>query len=292
LLCPLYVRYRTHGGAFRFLDDTNAGAMVTVDSFADDSAARCPGLLTAQDRRMDQRENLAPEREAKDSGADGGALDQHERHEARLRARPFSRVPRHIGVIPDGNRRWAEGRGSPRREGYASGVLPGVRLLDFCRELGLEELSIYGFTKENARRPPDQVQAFRNACVEFSRQAIDAGAALHVIGDSESSAFPAELRAYTTGRTAGEIRVNLLVNYGWQWDVATMQQTGDFASKLATRIDLVVRWGGRCRLSGFLPMQCAYADVHVIDTLWPAMRLEEFVAALHWYGDQDVTLGG
>jgi undecaprenyl diphosphate synthase len=71
-----------------------------------------------------------------------------------------------------------------------------------------------------------------------------------------------------------------------------MQQTGDFASKLATRIDLVVRWGGRCRLSGFLPMQCAYADVHVIDTLWPAMRLEEFVAALHWYGDQDVTLGG
>ncbi|HYG56203.1 MAG TPA: undecaprenyl diphosphate synthase family protein, partial [Burkholderiales bacterium] len=58
------------------------------------------------------------------------------------------------------------------------------------------------------------------------------------------------------------------------------------------RIDLVVRWGGRCRLSGFLPIQCAYADIFVIEALWPDMREEQFLEALRWYERQDVTLGG
>ena len=208
------------------------------------------------------------------------------------RDRPFTRMPRHVGIIPDGNRRWAEGRGSPRRDGYAAGILPGIRLLVLCRDLGIEELSVYGFTKENVRRPADQVQAFREACVDFCRRAIDAGAALHVVGDSDSSVFPPELRPYTQARTAGEIRFNLLVNYGWQWDLAAMQKTGKLASALATRIDLIVRWGGRRRLSGFLPVQSAYADIHVIDTLWPDMRADEFIAALRWYEHQDITLGG
>ena len=63
-------------------------------------------------------------------------------------------------------------------------------------------------------------------------------------------------------------------------------------SASGSRIDLVVRWGGRRRLSGFLPMQCAYADFSVIDTLWPDMDEDELAGALDWYGAQDVTLGG
>jgi undecaprenyl diphosphate synthase len=208
------------------------------------------------------------------------------------RDRPFSRMPRHVGIIPDGNRRWAEARGAPRREGYAAGILPGMRLLAQCRDLGIAEASVYGFTKENVRRPADQVQAFRDACIDFCRRAVDEGAALHVIGDADSAVFPDELRPYTGRRSAGQIRVNLLVNYGWQWDLAAMQQTGKLASALATRIDLVVRWGGRRRLSGFLPVQCAYADIYVIDTLWPQMGPDEFVDALRWYEKQDITLGG
>ncbi len=64
------------------------------------------------------------------------------------------------------------------------------------------------------------------------------------------------------------------------------------ASAAVSRIDLVVRWGGRRRLSGFLPVQCAYADFYVIDTLWPDSHPEEFIDALTWYQAQDVTLGG
>lgn len=204
--------------------------------------------------------------------------------------RVFRRLPRHVGIIPDGNRRWAAVRGAAKRTGYAAGVPPGLRLLRLCLELGLEEVSVYGFTKENVHRPSDQVQAFRAACVQWCAQAVGEGAALQVIGDVESSAFPAELRQYAERRPQGDLRVNLLVNYGWQWDVSTLPRA--LRSCGATRLDLVVRWGGRRRLSGFLPIQCAYADIYVIDSLWPDMCEEEFLAALRWYERQEVTMGG
>lgn len=200
------------------------------------------------------------------------------------------RVPRHIGLIPDGNRRWAQARGSARREGYAAGITPGLRLMDQCRWLGIEELSIYGFTKENVHRPADQVRAFREACVEYAMRAIEAGAALCVIGDTASRLFPLELQAHAQARSPGDLRVNLLVNYGWQWDLAGLPAR--LRSEHASRVDLVVRWGGRNRLSGFLPVQCAYADIYVVDTLWPDMHPDELIAALEWYANQDVTLGG
>jgi undecaprenyl diphosphate synthase len=180
-----------------------------------------------------------------------------------------------------------------------------LRLLALCRELGIEEASVYGFTKENVRRPSEQVQAFRDACVEFARQAVEVGAALHVIGDAASPVFPEALIPYAESRSPGDIRVNLLVNYGWQWDLYTgferARRGGPLpysalpqalASGQASRVDLVVRWGGRRRLSGFLPVQCAYADLYVVDTLWPDMHPEEFLRALRWYERQDVTLGG
>jgi len=200
--------------------------------------------------------------------------------------RAFKRLPRHIGVIPDGNRRWSVARGGEKRDGYEAGVAPGLRLLRLCRALGIGEVSVYGFTKENVHRPPDQVRAFCRACVDMCREIVNAGMALQVVGDTASALCPEELRAYAAARSCGDVRVNVLVNYGWQWDVARMH------SASIPRIDLVVRWGGRCRLSGFLPIQCAYADIFVIEALWPDMREEQFLEALRWYERQDVTLGG
>jgi undecaprenyl diphosphate synthase len=168
-------------------------------------------------------------------------------------------------------------------------VPPGLALLKLCERLGIEETSVYGFTKENVKRPGDQVRAFRDACVDFAEKAIRAGAALYVVGDSSSPVFPDALRPYTKERSVGGIRVNLLANYGWQWDLGGGTE---LRSSQASRVDLVVRWGGRRRLSGFLPVQSAYADIYVIDTLWPDMRPEEFIEALRWYEQQDVTLGG
>jgi undecaprenyl diphosphate synthase len=217
----------------------------------------------------------------------------------------FTRIPRHVSFIPDGNRRWAEARGLTRPAGYAHGIAAGIRLLDECRALGISEVSVYGFTKENVRRPSDQVEAFRTACTEFALRAVAHGAALRAIGDADSAVFPPGLRPFARARSSGDLRVNLLVNYSWQWDLfSAIEQAcsngglsySTFPKALASaelpRVDLVVRWGGRRRLSGFLPVQCAYADFYVTDTLWPDSRPEEFLDALEWYQEQDITMGG
>ena len=153
------------------------------------------------------------------------------------------------------------------------------------------------------RRPADQVAAFREACVGFALGAVEAGAGLLVVGDADSPLFPDPLRPFAGARCPGTPRFNLLVNYGWQWDVRAgfaraksrrgpKDPLDALASSSVSRVDLVVRWGGRRRLSGFLPIQCAYADFSVVETLWPDMRPEELLGALEWYGRQDVTLGG
>src|SRR5690606_32406382 len=108
----------------------------------------------------------------------------------------FARIPRHVSFIPDGNRRWADERGLERGAGYAQGIERGIRLLGLCRDVGIEEVSIYGFTKENVRRPSDQVEAFREACTEFGMRAVAAGVALRAVGDVKSAMFPPGLRAY------------------------------------------------------------------------------------------------
>lgn len=214
-----------------------------------------------------------------------------------------SRVPRHVGFIPDGNRRWALARGLQKGAGYLAGIEPGLRLLEICRGLGIQEVTAYGFTKENVRRPTAEVEAFRSACAEFGLRAVEHGAALLALGDATSRVFPEALRPFSHDRSPGTIRFNLLVNYGWRWDLEAGRRGSESAadgrdathalgSHQVSRIDLVVRWGGRSRLSGFLPIQCAYADLFIVDALWPDMRPDEFNEALRWYRTQEITLGG
>jgi undecaprenyl diphosphate synthase len=215
----------------------------------------------------------------------------------------FKRLPEHIGVIPDGNRRWAAGRGLPKEAGYALGVPPGFELYELCRALGIKELTLYGFTQDNTKRPAIQTAAFRRACVDSVLGLTKRDAALRVVGKTDSNLFPEELLPYAQERKVfgkGSIRVNLLVNYGWHWDLDQAAScSGDqpeFSRRLASRdisrIDLVIRWGGRRRLSGFLPVQSVYADFFIRDDLWPDFRPEHLFEALRWYEVQDVTLGG
>ena len=212
------------------------------------------------------------------------------------------RVPRHIGVIPDGNRRWAKGAGLEKQEGYAHGLQPGLEVLRLARQAGVEELTYYGFTTDNCGRPGEQVRAFTRACVEAVELVASEPVSLLVVGDSKARAFPQELLPYTTRRqlNGGGMRVNFLVNYGWEWDLAGLASPGasrpaicrQLRSHDVSRVNLVIRWGGMRRLSGFLPVQVVYADFYVVDRLWPDFREEDFWQALEWYQKQDVTLGG
>lgn len=218
----------------------------------------------------------------------------------------LKRVPKHIGVIPDGNRRWAERQGMRKEEGYAYGIQPGSDLCELCVELGIEEVTLYGFTQDNTKRPPEQRQAFQLACVESVRRIVKRDTALLVVGDHASPMFPEELKPYTTRTVCGRglLKVNFLVNYDWHWDLSQAAANGNGAGRSrktfvesigsadVSRIDLIIRWGGRRRLSGLLPVQSVYSDFYIIDEYWPDFRPEQLFEALRWYESQDVTLGG
>jgi undecaprenyl diphosphate synthase len=219
----------------------------------------------------------------------------------------FQRIPGHIGVIPDGNRRWAVKNGLSKEAGYERGLEPGLKLYEMCVDLGIKELTFYGFTQDNTKRPSVQRKAFQKACIDAVKMLANRDASLLVIGDFNSPSFPPELTPYTRRHTFGRdlIRVNFLVNYGWKWDLnyakdqvfsgngtSTKNLVESIASADISRIDLIIRWGGRMRLSGFLPVQSIYSDFFVVDELWPDFKPEHFYEALGWYETQDVTLGG
>lgn len=217
----------------------------------------------------------------------------------------MTRIPKHIGIIPDGNRRWAVARGLAKHAGYKAGLPPALKLLRLCKEVGIEEVTTYGFTQENTKRTEEQRRAFQKACVDGVEIIKNEDARLLVVGDTGSPMFPRELLPYTKRTTfgTGKIKVNFLVNYGWQWDLKALsahhQTNGErtnivsmLQSSDVSRIDLIIRWGGRRRLSGFLPVQSVYADIYVIDAYWPDFKPEHFYGALDWYQRQDITLGG
>lgn len=202
------------------------------------------------------------------------------------------RIPKHIGIIPDGNRRWAKDKGLEKEDGYAFGLEPGLKLLQTAQKYGVQELTYYGFTVDNCKRPQKQVEAFSRACVEAVKMIEDEKVKVYVVGNTKSPCFPKELLPYTflensTENDSEVMKVNFLVNYGWEWDMKN-----DWVSKKIPRVDMVIRWGGMCRLSGFLPLQTVYSDFYIIKDLWPDFKEEHFESALNWYQKQDVTLGG
>ena len=208
-----------------------------------------------------------------------------------MEATMTQRIPKHIGIIPDGNRRWAKNRGLQKEDGYAYGLQPGLQLLRLAQKYNIPEVTYYGFTVDNCKRPKEQVRAFSNACVQAVKMISQENAKLHVIGNTDSACFPTQLLPYVNVKRqpaqSGQTTVNFLVNYGWEWDMKN-----GWASHDIPRIDLIIRWGGMRRLSGFLPLQTVYADFYIVDDLWPDFQEKQFQDALQWYQKQDITLGG
>ena len=111
------------------------------------------------------------------------------------------RIPNHIGIIPDGNRRWAQKKGLEKKDGYKSGLNPGLELYKICRDKGVKEITYYGFTTDNTKRPAEQRAAFTNACVQAVKMLSKQDAELLVLGNTDSKMFPDELLPYTERHT-------------------------------------------------------------------------------------------
>ena len=103
------------------------------------------------------------------------------------------RIPNHIGLIRDGNRRWDKNKGLEKQDGYNFGLEPGLKFLKLAKEYGIKEVTYYGFTTDNCKRPKIQIEAFRKSCVDAVNIIAKEDISLLVIGNSNSTMFPKEL---------------------------------------------------------------------------------------------------
>lgn len=238
---------------------------------------------------------------------------------ARSASSPDSAVPRHVALVMDGNGRWAHQRRMPRFLGHKQGVDTLVRVIDLFADRGVEYLTVFAFSSENWKRPPEEVSSLMGLVLVAVSRYLDKlahdGVRIRIIGDRET--VSAQLRqAWTEAeeRTRHNRRIALTVafNYGGRWDIlqACRQALAEglapqdldeawLAQRLALSFapdpDLFIRTGGEMRVSNFLLWQAAYAELFFTDCLWPDFGSVQVDAALQAYARRERrfgTLGG
>lgn len=206
-------------------------------------------------------------------------------------------IPRHIGIIMDGNGRWAERRGLPRKEGYAAGLAALRKVLGRAAERGVETVTVYAFSTENFARPEEEIRAIVKVADAFDR-GYDGDMRVSYMGDIYAFGDEfAEGVECVEARTAGNpgLRLNIAFGYGGRADIVNAAKRAadkgdfteeDFAANLSSAglppLDLVIRSGGEKRLSGFMLYEAAYAELWFTDALWPDFdgdALDEAIAS-------------
>lgn len=230
------------------------------------------------------------------------------------------RIPAHIGVIMDGNGRWAKARGLSRSEGHRAGVEAVRRIVELGIEYGVDCLTLFAFSSENWKRPPDEVRFLfgllrRFVASDLSRL-MRQNVRVRIIGDRESleRGLQSIIEEVETN-TADNTGLNLVIafNYGAKFEIAsavraiaTKAAAGELdpatidenllAAHLSTSDlpdpDLILRTSGEMRLSNFLLWQSAYAELVFVEEYWPDFDESVFVRALKTFTDRNRRFGG
>ncbi len=232
--------------------------------------------------------------------------------------REQSGVPRHIAIILDGNGRWAKKRGLPRTAGHAAGAETFRKIATYCKDIGVEYLTVYAFSTENWRRPENEVSTIMKLLGNYLHEAIDTMERDHirmkVFGDTE--ALSPELRALVAktdeiSKRYEGFQANICLNYGGRDEIvhAARRYAEDYAAGKVAELDearfgsylysagvpdpdLLIRPGGEQRLSNFLLWQCAYAEFYFTDVLWPDFSPAELDKAIAVFRSRDRRYGG
>jgi len=198
------------------------------------------------------------------------------------------RLPRHIAIIMDGNGRWALRRALPRTAGHAAGAETFRRVAAYCKDIGIEYLTVYAFSTENRQRPPEEVSAIMELLEKYLHESIAKmerdRVRMKFLGDL-SILSPALLdligQTEEISKRFDGVQVNICLNYGGRDEILRAaelysknnNENNGFESYLYTAgipdPDLIIRPGGEKRLSNFLLWQAAYAELYFTDTLWP-----------------------
>lgn len=228
-------------------------------------------------------------------------------------------LPRHVGIIMDGNGRWAERQHKPRVWGHKKGVDAVRRAVSFCRKLNIPSLTLFAFSSENWRRPEDEVSSLMELFMFVLSKEIKLlhrnQVKLKIIGDTSrfSSSLQskiAEAEALTAANTG--MTLNVCANYGGRWDIANaarqlaeqvkagLIEPADVTEQAMNpliqmsdqaELDLLIRTGGDIRISNFLLWQAAYAELCFIDTLWPDFDEQVFADAIASFVSRERRFG-
>lgn len=227
--------------------------------------------------------------------------------------------PRHVGVIMDGNGRWAQRRGLPRTAGHKAGVEALRGLVKAAPELGIEVLTTYAFSTENWTRPKDEVDFLMFLIVEYCRREVqslhESGVRINAIGrlaDLPTLQREEIHRAMEVTRDNTRLVLNLAINYGGHAELVDMVRAisrrvaaGEIgpdqidealvSQHLYTaglpNLDLVIRTAGEMRLSNFLLWQASYSEFWVTDVAWPDFTREHLEQALRDFKRRDRRFG-
>lgn len=231
---------------------------------------------------------------------------------------PVNGVPRHIAIILDGNGRWAKKRGLPRTAGHAVGAETFRKIATYCKNIGVEYLTVYAFSTENWSRPQDEVGTIMKLLGKYLQEAIDTMERDHikmkVLGNVEGLAPELQEMVKKTEEISQRyegFQANICLNYGGRDEIlrAAERYAKDYANGRAQELteevfhsymfsadipdpDLLIRPGGEQRISNFLLWECAYAEFYFTDVLWPDFGPEELDKAIAEFRRRDRRYGG
>lgn len=217
---------------------------------------------------------------------------------------------KHIGVIMDGNGRWAKAHGLARKEGYMAGLSALINAIDIFRNKGVEVLTVYAFSTENWKRNPEEIDAVFRAVAAFCENpikdcAISFSGNLKTLPEKYQTLFE---EASKKRSDSDNILLNIALNYGGRADIVnavntilqdgTIQRVDEdlFSEYLSTShlppLNAIIRTGGEIRLSNFLLFESAYAELLFLDVLWPDFDEIEIEKAMQILQKRTQKFGG
>ena len=223
------------------------------------------------------------------------------------------KIPRHLGIIMDGNGRWAEKRNKPRSFGHRAGSANVDRIVTHAFNLGVKTLSLFAFSCENWTRPEKEVNELMRLLEKnfkkFISKVLEKNVKLSVMGDV--SVLSDKLKKIISDATERSAKndgfvLNIGINYGGRQEIVRAVKdilaeggevsvdnisahlyTSDFGEP-----DLIIRTGGELRISNFMLFQSAYSELYFTDVLWPDFDEKELDKAIAEYGERHRRFGG
>ena len=224
---------------------------------------------------------------------------------------------RHVAIIMDGNGRWATKRFMPRVAGHSEGLEAVRKIVEECVRQNVQYLTLFAFSSENWRRPPEEVGFLTKLFLKSLRKEVarlaENNIRLKMIGDlSRFGSAITEMVEFSEDKTKDCKRLTLTIaaNYGGRWDILQAMQKAlitnphlqatDLTESLllphlsmayAPEPDLFIRTGGEQRVSNFLLWQLAYTELYFTDALWPDFDAAQLQAAFAWYAQRERRFG-